>query len=91
MDLTLEDIEVLLEALPHWENQHITGMVMSKVIDAVLSKNMNETERAESKKNFDQETAQAEKAKAVRHERSVLIQAKLIMLKDRLGIDQLAK
>lgn len=93
-DLTREDLDVLVEAVEAWESSGALGEFMGEMISAI-SGPKDGPEREEWQRRRDAEKAAAVAAKAAekraRKERSILLRAKLISLRDRADIDAFAE
>lgn len=75
--LDAEELTVLLEAMEAWVNKDAAGEILGDVVTSLVSKNQEEA------KAIRQECRQkADTARALRKERAILIQAKLIRMKD---------
>lgn len=83
MDFTIDDLNVLMEAMEAMENKDLAGDLMASVVHAMLTPK-NQTPDADAQWQRDEE-ARKEKtagAKAQRKERSILLRAKLIQMLD---------
>lgn len=80
--LTKQDYDVLIEAVEAWESKPQSSVMLGDVISAMMCRNELEMEkmRAERAKH----TAKLEVDKKIRSERSIMLRAKLIQLRDRL-------
>jgi len=89
-ELADDDLDVLLEALEAWESKDVAGDMMTDILDSVLTRQHGgmplnvaaDRERDKLKK------AQAKKW---RKERSVLLRAKLIQIRDRRRAEHLTR
>jgi hypothetical protein len=81
-ELTDHDLATLAEALQAWESKDLATEIMGYVIDWFLARSGREAspERAT-------EIEQLEREKAVRKERSVVLRAKLLTLRDRRRVE----
>ena len=78
---TLDDLEVLMEAMEAWENKDFGGDLMADVVTALLVKKSDpEYDRINHEREV--QKAQAATEKATRKERSILLRAKIVGLKD---------
>lgn len=82
MTLTRADLDVLAEAMEVWENKDFMDELMFGITDMVLCK--DEFDRQEAKARRSGKVKELEATRKVRRERSVLLRAKLIMMKDKL-------
>lgn len=80
--LTSDDISILLESLKAWEEKDLAGDLMSTLLEGMLLKPRNEMEEAQQKADREAKRAKADSERAYRKERSVLLQAKLISMRN---------
>ncbi len=81
-DVTEDDIDTLVEALEEWEHKGASGELVGDMFGAMFidkatpeAKAKYEAERAESRRKRERETA-------VRKERSVILRAKLLSIRN---------
>jgi hypothetical protein len=81
-ELADDDLEVLLEALEAWEHKDVAGDLAGAWIDAMLTKSAGPppADIAERRRRDEAKRAQQQHW---RKERSVLLRAKLIVIRDR--------
>jgi hypothetical protein len=86
MEFTIQEIDVMLESLEKWAQESPVGMMLGVFLGATL-KDPSE------KRKFDEEQRQQEEkekqAAANRKQRAILIQAKLIHMRDAILADKL--
>jgi hypothetical protein len=81
LNLTIEDIDLLVDAMKCWEERFANTEVLTSILaTVVLNEGQREQFMAEKKK---QQLQQEQKARADK-DRSITVQAKLIALKDSL-------
>lgn len=88
--LTREDIDVLIEATEAWESKDAAGELMGDLLQGMLSRGDEKT-LAEMKQRKMEETRKREQEKKLRKERSIILRAKLISLRDSMDADSLLK
>ena len=76
-ELTTDDISMLLEALTAWEDKDFSGMMIGTLIGGMLT-----DDKEKAKRDREVELVKYNEAKKVRQERSILLKAKLIGMKD---------
>lgn len=87
-ELADDDLDVLMEALEAWEVKDQFGDAMTNIVGSMIARRdpiaraRMEHERAVDKRN-------AEHAKRMRKERSVLLRAKLLQIRDRRRAEHL--
>ena len=87
---TEDDLNTLIDALKAWENKDLSGQIMADVIGFLTIKKGDpgyaeyETERLRIK-------ADQDRAQASRRERSVILQAKLLDIRNNLRTGQIEK
>jgi len=86
MDLTSEDISVLIEALNAWKTKGLSSLILGSVLTGITGRSREETDRKveEQVKKYDEDVR-------TRVERCILLQAKLITLRDRLDIERVTR
>ena len=89
MSLTTQDYEVLIEALSAWEGRHCMADSMLMMMKSGFCKTKEEAK--ESVATSQQEIEQKERERRPEKERSILLKAKLITLRDSLAADELLK
>ena len=93
-DLTNADLDVLIEAVEAWESKDSLGEFMGDMVEAMVGPREGPEreewlrKRAHDKQERQQKTTEA---KRVRKERSILLRAKLIALRDRAEVDDYGK
>src|ERR1700738_4742882 len=85
-----DDLDVLMEALEAWEAKDVSGDIMVAVIDGMMSRSHGPMppDIAE-KRRVDK--LNAERDKRTRKERSVLLRAKLLTIRDRRRADHMVE
>ncbi len=87
MNLSKQELNTILEALEAWESKDLAGELIESILTAALGKSSGQ-------QSFIEQTMKPMKAKRaeeakVRKERSVLLRAKLIGIRDAMEVDQL--
>jgi hypothetical protein len=86
--LSKAEIDVLSEAMEMWENKDFMDEVMLGLADVFASKDEFDLQERKARR-AGQEKERAQKRKN-RQERSVLLRAKLIMMKDAIDVENLS-
>lgn len=94
MTLTREDLDVLIEATEAWESKDSFGDLFEGVLTAMIGPREDGPEREawlrkQEALRADKNVA-AEQAKRVRKERSIILRAKLIQMRDSVEADNFA-
>jgi hypothetical protein len=76
---TVEEIELLIEGLTAWENSDQAGAILETMLQSVVQQDQ-EAAKQEALKVIEK----AEEKRKRKHDRTILLQAKLIKLKDKL-------
>lgn len=79
-DLTNQDLWVLMEALEAWENKDDSSEMIGVLLDSIVVPKFENRERL--KKQIEEKQAKLAAAKRERKERSVMLRAKLITIRD---------
>jgi hypothetical protein len=79
--LTAEDINILIEALDAWTDKDAVANLMEDIIPIAIARSRQEAESLQTKFSTKQGRAAA---KALRKERAIVLQAKLIEMRIRL-------
>lgn len=87
-ELTLDELEVLNEAMSTWVDKDSVGNFMGDIVGAMVMR-PEHPGYADYKAERDMERAEAERARKARMERSILIRAKLIHMMDAKRADAL--
>lgn len=85
-DLTKSDLNVLIEAMDSWESKHLPGMMMETILGGLLPKD-DPIAVAKYKAEAEARRRKDEDERRVRQERSILLKAKLIQLRDNADAD----
>ncbi len=75
--LDADEITVLVEALEAWVNKDAVGEILSELVVGVFAK-----DDAHAKERLEAKKTEGAGAKALRKDRAILIQAKLIQMRD---------
>lgn len=81
-ELADDDLDTLIEALEAWESKDIAGDMMVTLFDSVLTQKHGEMPPQVAKERYT-ENLRREAAKKLRKERSVMLRAKLLTIRDR--------
>lgn len=87
--LTNDDITVLLEALGDWESRDNYAELFTGILSAVTAKDDSPESRAAWMAERDAAHAKTVKAKQEREERSIIIKAKLVLLRAKATADEI--
>ena len=79
--LTNKDIDNLMEALDAWEAKDNFGGLMEIIFDSITENMLDEESKAERKERNRIHNLEVEREKIERKEKSVLLKAKLITIK----------
>lgn len=82
MDFTIDDLNVLMEAMEAWENKDTAGELMGSLLTAMLAPHDTDEQKANLQREQDEARLRATDAKNMRKERSILLRAKLIQMLD---------
>jgi hypothetical protein len=82
LELTRDDLNVLLEAVESWERKDDAGDLMSMIVDGTIGKMASPEAVAEMAAIRAAEKEEKAAAKRNRKERSVLLRAKLLQIRD---------
>ena len=94
MELNRSDLDVLIEAVEAWESSGALGELMGEMVAAIGGpKDGSEREEWLRKREVERITKQEAKAaeKRIRKERSILLRAKLIAIRDRSEVEDYAR
>jgi hypothetical protein len=89
-ELTDDDLATLQEALEAWESKDAAGEMFGDVIEALLTDRMPERQAQGVAATRAAQKLKAQRAQAVRKERSVILRAKLLTLRDRRRVESAA-
>lgn len=90
MDLDRSDLDTLIEAVEAWESKDAFGELMGVVFEAIAGpRDRYEREAWLTKRAAEREarSRDLEDTRRVRKERSVLLRAKLIAIRDRIEVE----
>lgn len=82
-ELADDDLDTLIEALEAWEHKDAAGDIMTTLIGSMLTRKHGDEMGAMVAAERAKEAESAETKKRLRKERSVILRAKLLMLRDR--------
>ena len=80
MDLTIEELDILIEAMSAWEHRDSGGDLMKSLLTTMIAKDDEQRERM--LQDQEEERNQKELEKQKEKETSILIKTKLIHMKD---------
>jgi hypothetical protein len=80
--LTEDDLDVLCEALESWEAKGFAGEIMGDLMGALVVDRKNPAQLSEYETLRRKEREKADREKAARKERSVLLRAKLLTIRN---------
>lgn len=84
-ELTDDDLETLMEALVAWESKDAAGEMFSDVVEFAIG---DPAKRANFAAERQRERLATQRAKTGLRERSVILRAKLLTLRDRRRVNQ---
>lgn len=90
-NLTNKDIDILCDALESWERKDDAGMFLGGMLTSLLSKDAPPEMIAEMKKMDEEREAERERKTRERKEKSIILRAKLIMLKENAIVEEASK
>ena len=88
MELTIREIDILIEAMGAWESREAAGDLMRGLVIGMISK--DDEDRKKLFHEQEEEKNQRELEKQKEREISILIKAKLIRLKDTITAKEAA-
>lgn len=80
MELTKQDLDVMVEAVEAWEREPSSTSLLGDVMGAMFCR--NEEEREAALREREKAKRERDESMRVRKERSVLLRAKLIQMRD---------
>ena len=86
-ELTRQDLDVLIESMEAWENKDDFGGIIAGMFDEMLSEKSSPEKQLEMKLRREKENRDRQDKKLVRKERSIMLRAKLIALRDSIDAD----
>lgn len=89
MELTHDEIDILLEAMEKWETYDAMSDLTTTIFGAAFTRDAEQAKEFINK--HEAERARKEGDKKAKRERSILIKAKLISMKDRALVDDVSK
>lgn len=85
--LEKDEIAVLLEALKAWESKDAGGELMTTLIEGLLVDKANPLDAARLTRDRDERRQKVERAANKRKEQSIMLQAKLLRIRDATDVD----
>jgi len=89
-DITDDDIAVLVEALESWESKDAFSDAMGELFSAVICKD-DPVAKAKMEDSRRTEKIARERAKTLRKERSIILRAKLLTLRERRRVEDVTR
>jgi hypothetical protein len=80
MELTKQDLDVLIEAVESWESKDAAGEMAAEIMTAMISRSKEDYDLMQSKRSV--EKASRERERRTRKDRSIVLRAKLIQIRD---------
>jgi hypothetical protein len=80
--LTDDDLDTLVDSLEAWENKGFAGEVMGDLMGAMLMDRKNPEQVASFERERLAQRAKAEREKVARKERSIILRAKLLSIRN---------
>lgn len=90
LEITDDDIADLVDALAEWEHKGQFGEMMGDLMTSVITKGDARVE-ADINARRATERAKYQRESAIRKERSVILRAKLLMIRNRRRVDDVAR
>lgn len=87
--LTRQDYDVLLEAMEAWEQKDAGQQIMSAMLNNVLSKGAPPHEKERMERETREENSRRLQDAKTRKERSVVLRAKIIAIRDSIDADRI--
>ncbi len=87
MQLTQQDCDVLIEALCDWEKSGLEGQMVGGLFGALLSRG-DEDAKLKMQQEQERQMNEFKRQMKIKKERAIMIQAKLIQLRDSLVADR---
>lgn len=85
--LTEEDIDLLLDAIDHWENADANSYLVTSLLGITLSRSEEQARDMLSKR--EDEYALTENERHMKKEQAIVLRAKLLRLRDKIRIGQI--
>lgn len=94
LELTAQDIDILIDALDAFEEKEKTHFALSGIMKSILLSNVRGNPEADEfvrneKIQLEQEREEMEIRQKNIRERNILLKAKLIQMKDKVGVNNL--
>lgn len=87
MQLTNQDVNTLIEALDAWEQSGFAGQLMGDMFAGMLCKDESAMEKMKAER--ERSNAEYERKVRAKKERSIILKAKLLQLRDSIEVDSL--
>lgn len=87
-ELVDDDLATLIEALEAWEEKDLSNQMFVDVLDMIVGPPRDPAERAALSAQRAGQTLDRKRLKAVRKERSIILRAKLLTLRDRRRVER---
>lgn len=84
-----DDLDTLIEALEAWEHKDTAGEMLGDVMEAMITRGDPET-KAKLKADGDERKRTRERERASRKERSIILRAKLLAIRNNRRIEVVA-
>lgn len=84
-----DDLDVLMDALEAWESKDLSGEIMGSVLDSMLTRREPMPPEVMMQRQLDKD--QKERDKRTRKERSVMLRAKLLTIRDRRRAERMVE
>jgi len=85
-DLTDDDLTTLVEALEAWESKDTAGEMFGDMIAMMFTKD-DPVQKAKFESELSADRVKRDRAKAIRKERSIILRAKLLFLRNSRRVD----
>lgn len=86
MDFTTDDMNVLLEAMEAWESKDMAVEIMGEMLAGVMTDRRDPIAKAQLEAERAERQKKSSEARQHRKERSVLLRAKLIQMRDAMSV-----
>lgn len=89
MELTRQDVDILIEAVDAWISKDFGVTVVTDVMEMVLSGQATEEQKVVMKEQKAKRAAEVTAKRKQREERAIVLKAKLLKLRDSITVEHL--
>ena len=86
MELTRQDMDLLIEAVECWEKKDVEGSVVGSLLGAMFCR--TEEDKEHYKREQEKQKAERDRSSRTTKERSILLRSKLIAMRDSVDADR---